>query len=41
LGHAHQSIWARQNWRATAVYFLDGSIYALLTAGVFGWLWPR
>jgi hypothetical protein len=20
---------------------LDGVIYALLTAGVFGWLWPR
>jgi hypothetical protein len=41
LGHAHQSIWARQNWRTTAIYFLDGLIYALLTAGVFGWLWPR
>jgi hypothetical protein len=41
LGHAHQSIWARQNWRTTAVYFLDGLFYALLTAGVFGWLWPR
>jgi hypothetical protein len=24
-------------WRAT----LDGVIYALITAGVFGWLWPR
>jgi len=41
LGHAHQSIWMRQNWRTTAVYFIDGLIYALLTAGVFGWLWPR
>ncbi|MGO9934160.1 MAG: hypothetical protein ACLPV8_20415 [Steroidobacteraceae bacterium] len=41
LGHAHQSIWARQAWRATAMYFIDGLIYALLTAGVFGWLWPR
>jgi len=41
LGHAHQSIWARQAWRTTAVYFLDGLIYALLTAGVFGWLWPH
>jgi hypothetical protein len=41
LAHAHQSIWARQAWRTTAVYFFDGLIYALLTAGVFGWLWPR
>jgi hypothetical protein len=41
LGHAHQSIWYRQAWSTTGRYFLDGSIYALLTAGVFGWLWPR
>lgn len=41
LGHAHQSIWYRQAWRTTANYFIDGLIYALLTAGVFGWLWPR
>jgi hypothetical protein len=41
LGHAHQSIWYRQRWRTTVNYFIDGLIYALLTAGVFGWLWPR
>jgi hypothetical protein len=41
LGHAHQSIWYRQAWRTTANYFVDGLIYSLLTAGVFGWLWPR
>ena len=41
LGHAHQSIWYRQAWRTTGNYFIDGLIYALLTAGVFGWLWPR
>jgi hypothetical protein len=41
LGHAHQSIWYRQRWRTTVIYFIDGLIYALLTAGVFGWLWPR
>jgi hypothetical protein len=41
LGHAHQSIWYRQKWSTTGNYFLDGLIYALLTAGVFGWLWPR
>jgi hypothetical protein len=41
LGHAHQSIWYRQEWRTTSNYFIDGLLYALLTAGVFGWLWPR
>jgi hypothetical protein len=41
LGHAHQSIWYQQRWIATCNYFIDGLIYALLTAGVFGWLWPR
>ncbi len=41
LGHPHQSIWFRQSWRATCNYAVDGLIYSLLTAGVFGWLWPR
>jgi|SRR5271167_490587 len=41
LGHPHQSIWYRQEWRTTGAYLIDGLIYALLTAGVFGWLWPR
>jgi hypothetical protein len=41
LGHAHQSIWYRQEWSTTVKYIIDGLIYSLLTAGVFGWLWPR
>lgn len=41
LGHSHQSIWYRQAWSTTGKYMFDGLIYALLTAGVFGWLWPR
>jgi hypothetical protein len=41
VGHAHQSIWYRQRWRTTFNYFFDGLVYSLLTAGVFGWLWPR
>jgi len=41
LGHPHQSIWYRQRWSTTGNYLLDGLIYALLTAAVFGWLWPR
>ena len=41
LGHAHQSIWYRQAWRTPVVYFIDGLVYSLLTAGVFAYFWPR
>jgi hypothetical protein len=35
------SIWYRRKWSITIAYTLDGLLYALLTAGTFGWLWPR
>jgi hypothetical protein len=35
------SIWFRRAWSTTIKATVDGLIYALLTAGVFGWLWPR
>jgi hypothetical protein len=35
-----QSIWYKKNWGTTFKTLLDGLIYALLTAGIFGWLWP-
>ena len=35
------SIWYRRSWSMTAKATVDGLIYALLTAGTFGWLWPR
>ena len=35
------SIWYRRAWGTTIRATIDGLIYALLTAGVFGWLWPR
>jgi hypothetical protein len=41
LGLPQDSIWYRKNWAATARSMIDGLVYALLTAGVFGWLWPR
>jgi len=45
LGYAlalcQQSIWYGRSWGLTAKGFLDGAIYAALTAGTFGWLWPR
>jgi len=38
---AHDSIWKGQAWSATIKLMFDGLIYGLLTAGFFGWLWPR
>jgi hypothetical protein len=35
------SIWYRRSWLTTFKSTVDGLIYALLTAGTFGWLWPR
>lgn len=35
------SIWYRRAWATTIKSAFDGLIYGLLTAGVFGWLWPR
>ena len=34
------SIWYRRAWSTTLKNTFDGLVYALLTAGVFGWLWP-
>lgn len=34
------SIWYRRAWSTTLKATVDGLVYALLTAGVFGWLWP-
>jgi len=35
------SIWRMQPWAVTWKNVIDGLIFGLLTAGVFGWLWPR
>lgn len=34
------SIWFKRSWITTIKNTIDGLIYALVTAGVFGWLWP-
>jgi hypothetical protein len=34
------SIWYGRSWATTVKSTLDGLIYAALTAGFFGWLWP-
>ena len=41
LALAQHSIWYKRQWSTTLKSMADGLIYALLTAGVFGWLWPR
>lgn len=35
------SIWYKRSWLTTLKSMFDGLIYGLLTAGTFGWLWPR
>jgi len=35
------SIWYKKSWGTTLRSTIDGLIYALVTAGFFGWLWPR
>lgn len=35
------SIWYQRAWSITIKSTIDGLIYALLTAGTFGWLWPH
>jgi hypothetical protein len=34
------SIWYKRKWSSTIKSMFDGLIYALVTAGTFGWLWP-
>jgi hypothetical protein len=34
------SIWYWRAWSLTAKVVFDGLIYAMLTGGTFGWLWP-
>ncbi len=41
LGHISNGIWKGQTCSATIKEVADGLVYGLLTAGTFGWLWPR
>lgn len=34
------SIWYKVSWTTTVKNVFDGLIYGLVTAGIFGWLWP-
>jgi hypothetical protein len=35
------AIWWGRPWGVTWKEVIDGVAYGLLTAGAFGWLWPR
>ncbi len=41
LGNLSNSIWRGRPWPVTIKEVIDGLIFGLLTAGTFGWLWPR
>lgn len=41
LGQLSNGIWKGQTWAMTIKEVVDGLVYGLLTAGTFGWLWPR
>ena len=41
LALAQQSIWYGKRWSTTFKSMFDGLIYGMLTAGFFGWLWPK
>ncbi len=40
LALLQNSIWYKRNWPATLKSMFDGLVFAMLTGGVFGWLWP-
>ena len=40
LALLQNSIWLRRKWSTTLKSMFDGLVYALLTAGTVGWLWP-
>ena len=41
LGNLSNGIWKGQPWGVTMKEVIDGLIFGSLTAGTFGWLWPR
>lgn len=41
LANISNAVWHGQTWSSTAKMIFDGLLYSLVTAGAFGWLWPR
>jgi hypothetical protein len=40
-GQPIEGIWYSRKWSSVGKNMFDGLVYALLTGGAFGWLWPR
>lgn len=40
-GQIPNAIWMGKPWPVAWKEVFDGLIYGLVTAGAFGWLWPR
>jgi Flp pilus assembly protein TadB len=40
-GQVPASIWMGKPWSIAGKEVFDGLLYGLVTAGTFGWLWPR
>lgn len=34
------AVWNMKPWGMALKHSFDGLVYSLLTAGIFGWLWP-
>lgn len=41
MGQMQESIWHKRSWATTARFGVGSVVYALVTAGTFGWLWPK
>lgn len=41
LGNLTNSIWKGEPWGMVVNEVIDRLVYGLLTAGMFGWLWPQ
>jgi hypothetical protein len=41
FGSITMAIWMGKPWSSVAKDLADALIYGLLSAGIFGWLWPR
>jgi hypothetical protein len=41
FGTVTESIWMGRPWSGSAKYLLDAALYALGSAAVFYWLWPK
>ena len=41
FAHFSDAVWKTKPWSMTLKHVFDGLVYGLLTAGIFGWLWPQ